>query len=119
MNNLELCSRAIDQKIIVVAGAVGCWLLAGVVGLALPAPDSVPGFRLMDGFLVAMLLVLVWAGFRLLRPRRYRRRWVVAEPVVVLLVWGLFVVALGFWVGQLTNTIEEIESMKYEVRHIG
>ena len=73
--------------------------LAATIGLALPtpSPEQSDTFQLLEGLISAMLLVFVWGGFRVVRPRWYSQRWTVAEAIVVPVVWGLLVAALGFW----------------------
>ena len=97
MKNTLLWSRATDRKILTAAGIFCALALAMAVGSAHPAPEAPDIIRLLDGFIAAILLVLVWSSFRLARPGRYNHKWAVAEAVVVPLIWALLVAALGFW----------------------
>src|SRR3974390_2385251 len=97
MDNILLWSRATDRKILI-AGVVACFLLlAAAIGSALPTPEPVDGLSLLQGLIAASMLAFVWGGFRVARPARRGGRWVVAEAIVVPLVWGLLVAVLGFW----------------------
>jgi len=89
---------------LIVTGGVCCLTLAATIGLALPtpSPEQSDTFQLLEGLISAMLLVFVWGGFRVVRPR-----WTVAEAIVVPMVWGLLVAALGFWFSYLQAPPDE------------
>ena len=97
MKNILLWSRTTDRKILLAARIPSALALAFAVGSALPVLDGFYPVRLVHGFIAAMLLVLIWAGFRLARPCRYSHKWVVAEAWVVPLTWAVLVAAQGFW----------------------
>jgi hypothetical protein len=104
MRNIVLWSRATDQKILIAGGAACSLLLAAGIGSALPSPDVVDKLPLLQGLITTLMLIVVWSGFHVLRPSRYGRSWVVAEAVVVPLVWGFLVTALGLYLGHMQST---------------
>jgi hypothetical protein len=108
MRNVLLWSRATDQKILIAGGAACSLLLAAAIGSALPSPESVDGLPLLQGLITALMLIVVWSGFHVLRPSWYSPRWVVAEAIVVPLVWGLLVTVLGLYLGGM-HSVRDIE----------
>ncbi|HEY1660805.1 MAG TPA: hypothetical protein VGI03_00150 [Verrucomicrobiae bacterium] len=56
---------------------------------------------LFDFFLLIILGALVWSAFRLVEPIRYRRKWAIARPVIILTIWLMIVIALDFFLGYL------------------
>ena len=103
MKNIELWSRATDRKILIGLGLAFCLGVAAFAGWLLPEPVQVGNIQLLGAFITVMLLVFVWAGFRLLRPLWYRRGWVIAEIITVPLTWALLVVLLGLWFAHLNG----------------
>ena len=119
MKNILLWSRTTDRKILLAAGVLCALALALAVGLALPAPEGCDAVRLLNGFIAAMLLVLVWASFRLARPCRYSHKWVVAEAWVVPVAWALLVAALGFWCFHSQRSLEiKLEEIFGQLRKV-
>lgn len=97
----SLWSRATGRKILVVLGIVCGLFLAAAVGSALPVPSPYERIQLARGLISAILLVLVWSAFRLVRPERRSRKWKVAEAIAVPLIWALLLAALGLWLSHL------------------
>jgi len=113
MKNIQLWSRVTDRKILVAIGFLCCLAFAAVIGATLPTPAESDAIRFVDAFISTMLLVLVWGGFRLVRPARYRQPWVLAEVIAVPVIWTLLVIALAFWFGQLHDELyPEFESIR-------
>lgn len=108
MKNIQFASRRTDIRVVAVSGFLGFsavvgWLLASFSLAADPMPfvnlDRAQ-FRLQFfGTIISVsLALLVWCSFLLVRPARYSRKWVIAEWIVVPLVWLLLVLALNAWV---------------------
>ena len=106
MKTIQIWSRDADRKILVVLCFLFCLALAAVTGSLLPEPEPADNIRILDAFIAAMLLVFVWAGFRLARPLRCRQRWVIAEVITVPLLWLLLIIALGIWFAHLRSAWE-------------
>ena len=93
-----------------------CLALAAAVGVVIPTPVEGDYVRLIDAFITTMLLIAVWAGFRLVRPVRFARVWVAAEFIAVPVLWTVLVVALSLWFQYLHNAayprlLEETQSL--------
>ena len=109
MKTVELWSRDTDRNIL---SALFCFVLAATVGALLPEPAPMENIQIVQASLGVVLLILTWAGFRLLRPMRYRRNWVVVEAIGVPLLWLLTMTALGVWFAHLkSNWYMELESI--------
>lgn len=74
-----------------------CILFAATVGTFIPAPVDDKDVVLVDGFITTMLLAFVWAMFRLVRPVRFAKGWVIAEFIAVPVIWACLVSALDLW----------------------
>jgi hypothetical protein len=115
MKNIVLWSRAADLKILAVIGFAGCLTFAAAVGSALSPPTEGDHIRFVDAFITTMLLVFVWAGFRLVRPVWYNQTWVVAEFIAVPVLWTSLVVALGLWFGKMNDWLEPATELAHNV----
>jgi hypothetical protein len=112
MRNVVLWSRAIDRQILTAVGCVCLLAFAGTAGLLLPAPEPSECVTLINAFVTAALLLIVWAGFRLVRPFHYNYNWQVAEPFAVALAWVLLVSALGIWLNRLHAWDIELDRLR-------
>lgn len=102
MKNIELWSREIDKKLLIIGSSICALALAAAIGSALPAPTTeIAGIHFFDAFITVMLLIAVWGAFRLIRPVRFGQRWLIAEVFTVPSVWLILVIALACWLGQL------------------
>ena len=108
MKNIQLWSRDIDRKILIVIGAFCSLLVAALIGSVLPPPFPFKHITIFDALLTTALLVLVWSVFRVVRPDRYSRKWAVAEAIVIPVVWGLLVGVLAVWFCGL-NSVWQID----------
>src|SRR5262245_6348920 len=97
MNNIQLWSRAIDKKILIVLGVACALALAAAIGLALPTAEPSVNIKVLNALITSTLLVFVWGLFRLVRPTRYSPGWATAEIIVVPLAWTMLVIALALW----------------------
>lgn len=107
MKYYQFASRRTDIRVVAVSGflgfsAVSGWLLASFFFANDPLQfvnlDPVQ-FRvqIFETLISVSLALLVWCSFLLVRPARYRRKWVIAEWIVVPLVWLLLVLAFHVW----------------------
>jgi len=92
MQNRLFPSLKMDDKVLIILLCLG---FAAFIGCLLPVPFYVS--RVLGGFISVGLAVLVWCVFRLVEPRRYSRKWAIAELMVVPVVWVLLMVAVGVW----------------------
>ena len=114
MNNIQFASRRTDIRVVAVSGflgfsAVAGWLLASFFLVNDLEPMQPIGnldrvqFRVQffEAIISVSLALLVWCSFLFVRPARYGRKWVIAEWIVVPLVWLLLVLAFDVWVHHL------------------
>ena len=113
MNNIILWSRGTDRKILATLGVICGLLFAAFVGSIIPSPGPSESFAFVNAAITTSLLLFIWLGFRLLRPIRYDRRWLIGEFIAVPLLWLLLVVALAIWFHHLHGASDE----KIEILH--
>ena len=111
MNSIQFASRRTDIRVVAVSGFLGFsvvvgWLLASFLLVNDPLQfvnlDPVQ-FRVQffETVISVSLALLVWCLFLLVRPARYSRKWLIAEWIVVPLVWLLLALAFDVWVHHL------------------
>ena len=105
MKTIIIWSRATDRKILAVFAFLCCILFAAAIGTVIPAPVDSKDIVLLDGFISSMLLALVWAIFRLVRPVRLTQGWVIAEFIAVPVIWACLVTALGIWFSHIHDSL--------------
>lgn len=104
MNNIQFASRRTDIRVVAVSGFLGFstvvgWLLASFFDVNELEPFLPIGrLQFFETVLSVSLALSVWCSFLLVRPVRYSRKWVIAERIVVPLVWLLLVLAFDVWV---------------------
>lgn len=95
MRNIRFSSRETDSKALAVIGALA---VSGIIGYLLPTPvfpGQILHIQIIDAIIAIGLAVFVWSVFRLVEPRRYGQRWMVAKIIGIPFVWLLLVVALA------------------------
>jgi hypothetical protein len=90
-----------DDKVLIILLCLG---FAAVIGCLLPAPYDIS--HAFGGFISVTFGILVWCLFRLIEPRRYSRRWAIAELTVVPIVWMLLMLALAVWFYHLRHELD-------------
>jgi hypothetical protein len=97
MKNLEIWSRDIDRRVLVIAHWMFILGLAASVGLLYPT-QPLPGLPPINALVSGLLLVLVRGFFHLVRPSRPGQTWLLIERVGIPVVWMLFLAVLLFCV---------------------
>ncbi|HTI98508.1 MAG TPA: hypothetical protein VL527_06355 [Dongiaceae bacterium] len=119
MKNIELWSREMDHKIAVAAAVFGVLVLAGVMGLFLPLPEPIGWMDDIAPLMTVGLLGFAWAGFRVVRPYPYNRKWVAAELIAVPMVWLLLVGVLFLWLWHLNQDWAEAQRCLEQFNALG
>ena len=88
------------------AAAVGILGAAALVGFFF-IPTPIESARFVGPFLTVIFIPFTWGAFRLVRPSRYGRAWLIAEFIVVPVLWLLLVIALGIWFGHIGGPVIE------------
>lgn len=112
MKNVELWPRSTDRKILAVTCIPGVVAFAALIGMWIPILGPAEDLQWVNGLAAGALLAFVWGVFRIVRPVRYRRKWVVAEFVAVPIIWVLLVIALALG-------FDHVHSGWYEIREFG
>jgi len=108
MKTIVLWSRATDR---IAFGFLCCFAFAAAVGGIIPAPIDAGQMRLADALLTASSLGFIWSGFRLARPFRPSQLWIIAEWIVVPIIWTGLVIGLAIWFSHLQ------EAFDYDLTH--
>jgi hypothetical protein len=105
MKTIHFYSRETGQKALLIVGCLGVAALAGSL-IPTPFDDFHP--RLFDAALSVALAVFAWCGFHLFEPRRFSRKWAIAELTVVPVIWLLLMLVFAVW-------FYHLEQARYEV----
>ena len=105
MKSTHLYSRETVQKILIALVCVGVSALAGCL---LPTPFEDSHERVFDAALSVALAVFVWCGFHLFEPRRFSRKWAIAELTVVPVIWLLLMLMFAVWFYHLEQARDEV-----------
>ena len=102
LKTIVLWSRETDA---IIAVEFCSFAFAAGVGCIIPAPVDDGQMRLIDASITMLSLAFVWSGFRLIRPLRPSRLWIIAEWIVVPIIWTGLVIALAVWFGHLQDRL--------------
>ena len=105
MKSIHFYSRETGQKALLVLVCLG---VAALAGCLIPTPFDDSDARLFDAALSVALAVFVWCGFHLIEPRRFSRKWAIAEVAIVPVAWLLLIILFAVWFHHLEQARDEI-----------
>jgi hypothetical protein len=105
MKSTQFYSRETVQRILIALACLGVSVFAGCL---LPTPFEDSHARVFDAALSVALAVFVWCGFHLFEPRRFSRKWAIAELTVIPVIWLMLMLAFAVWFYHLEQARDEI-----------